>query len=317
MKVVFTDQYANILFLINGLAIIFYLAAKKKNRKRAMKFGNYETLQKVAGRKFLRSSNLAILIRLLAFTVLVVGVSNPVLVDKVPSAESDYVIAIDSSASMLAGDIDPTRFQAAKDISAEFISRTSDESKKGIVSFSGSVKKEVDLSSDSENISKQISEIETGEEAGTAIGEALITSASMLIGSENRSKKVILITDGRNNVGASINESIEFASNNDVEVNAVGIGSQRNQSENFGLVSGENASRASFPNLDQESLFRITNETGGEFLAVTDKQELRSAILEIDQTERRRNISEYFIFLAVGILLLEWVLGSTRFSIIP
>ncbi|MFT4867946.1 MAG: hypothetical protein ACI9LV_000558, partial [Candidatus Nanohaloarchaea archaeon] len=29
------------------------------------------------------------------------------------------------------------------------------------------------------------------------------------------------------------------------------------------------------------------------------------------------DISQYFIFLAVGIMLLEWVLGSTRFSIIP
>lgn len=319
MQLIFTDQYANLLFLINGLAVIFYLSAKKMNRQRAMKFGNYETLQKVTGRKFIRSSNLMILLRLGALTALIIGISNPVLLEQVPASESDYVVAIDSSSSMLAGDIDPTRFEAAKEISANFVSRTSEQSKKGVVSFSGTVNKDVELSDSTSNVSRAIRNISIGQQAGTAIGEALITSTSMLIGEENRTKKIILITDGRNNVGTSINESVKFVKNNDVEVNTIGIGNAENanETEDFGMISGENASRASFPNLDQEQLYSISNQTGGQSLTVTDKSQLESAFLQIEQTENRRDISQYFIFLAVGIMLLEWVLGSTRFSIIP
>jgi Ca-activated chloride channel family protein len=320
MQLIFTDQYANILFLINGLAIIFYLSAKKMNKKRAMKFGNYETLQKMAGRKFIKSNNLMLLLRLSALTALIVGISNPVLLEQVPASESDYVLAIDSSSSMLASDIEPTRFDAAKEISSNFISRTSEQSKKGVVSFSGTVNKEVELSDNTENVSAAVQNISIGEEAGTAIGEALITSTSMLIGGdENRTRKIILITDGRNNVGTSINESLKFVKNNDVEVDTIGIGDNENSTENdnFGIISGENASRASYPNLDQQQLYSISNRTGGQSLTVTDRNQLESAFLEIEQTEQRRDISQYFIFLAVGIMLLEWVLGSTRFSIIP
>ncbi|MFT4892374.1 MAG: Ca-activated chloride channel family protein [Candidatus Nanohaloarchaea archaeon] len=319
MQLIFTDQYANLFFLINGLAVIFYLSAKKMNRQRAMKFGNYETLQKVTGGKFIRSSNLMVLLRLGALTALIIGISNPVLLEQVPASESDYVVAIDSSSSMLAGDIDPTRFEAAKEISANFVSRTSEQSKKGVVSFSGTVNKEVELSDSTSNVSRAIQNISIGQQAGTAIGEALITSTSMLIGEENQTKKIILITDGRNNVGTSINESVKFVKNNDVEVNTIGIGNAENanETEDFGMISGENASRASFPNLDQEQLYSISNQTEGQSLTVTDKSQLESAFLQIEQTENRRDISQYFIFLAVGIMLLEWVLGSTRFSIIP
>lgn len=319
VELVFTDQYANILFLINGLAIIFYLAAKKKNKKRAMKFGNYETLQKVAGREFISSSNFMIFLRLLAFTALIIGISNPVLVEEVPTSESDYVLAIDSSSSMLASDIEPTRFEAAKEISSNFISRTSQQSEKGVISFSGTVNKEVELSNNTANVSKAIQNIEIGQEAGTAIGEALITSTSMLIVDKNQTKKTILITDGRNNVGTSINESLKFVKNNDVRVDTIGIGDNENSTENeeFGIISGENASRASFPNLNQKQLYTISNQTGGQSIMVADRDQFESAFLQIEQTENRRDISYYFIFLAVGIMLLEWVLGSTRFSIIP
>jgi len=121
MKILLTDQYANIFLLVNGLALIFYLGAKKKKRQRAMKFGNYETLQKVAGKNFLKSSNIILITRMLALTVLIIGISNPVLVEEKASTDSDYVIALDSSSSMLSDDIEPTRFQAAKRASTGFI----------------------------------------------------------------------------------------------------------------------------------------------------------------------------------------------------
>jgi len=316
VKLIFTDQYANLFLLINGLALIFYLGAKKKKRQRAMRFGNYETLQKVAGKNFLKSSNIILVTRMMALTALIIGISQPVLVDEQPSTGTDYVVTIDSSSSMLASDLKPTRFQAAKRVSQDFVDQLSNQTNIGVVSFSGEVKQENKLSSRKEEVKAGIEQINTGTTAGTAIGDAVYSSVSMLLQSNN-SRTVMLVTDGRNNVGTSINESTDFATSHNVTVNTIAIGEKKNSSQEFGTVNGFNASKAAYPNLDTESLYRLSNRTGGELVTVSENTDLKDAFLEFERTETRTDISRYFIFLAAGLLLLEWVLGTTRYSILP
>lgn len=316
LKIVFTDQYANVLFLVNGLAILFFLAAKKKKKQRAMKFGNYETLQKVAGKNFLKSSNILLLTKIAALTALIIGISSPVVVSEIESTNSDYVIAIDSSSSMLASDLNPTRFEAAKDVSNDFVSRLSNDTKAGVVSFAGEVRRESPLTSDKTETKGAIDRIDTGSTAGTAIGDALYTSASILIGS-NRSKEVILITDGRNNAGSPMNESLQYVKSHNVSVTAIGIGKEQEVKDRYETVSGVNASRARFPNIDVESLNRTARETGGKLVTVTNSSGLRSAVLDFEKVKARTDISIYFILLALVLILTEWVLGTTRYSILP
>lgn len=316
MKIVFTDQYANLLFLINGLIILFYLGARKKKRQRAMKFGNYETLQKVAGKNFLKSSNVVLLIKMAALTSLIIGISNPVLLEEVPSSKSDYVIAVDSSGSMLENDIQPNRLEAAKSISNEFIGRLSEGTKVGIVSFSGDVKRESTLTENHEEVIGTMEGLETGSSAGTAIGDALFTASSMLLDA-NRSRTVILITDGENNVGSSLNESIEYAVSHNITVNAIGIGQKKETGTEFETINGVNATKARFPDLNVENLNRTASRTGGELVTATNRSSLESAFLSFEKGENRTDISIYFIFLALGLMLLEWMLGTTRYSILP
>lgn len=317
VQLIFTDQYANILFLVNGLAVLFYIGAKKKKKQRAMKFGNYETLQKVAGKNFLKSSNVILVARLLALTALIIGISNPVIVREVPSTNADYVLAIDSSGSMLANDFEPDRLAAAKDVSKQFVNRLSDTVEMGVISFSGEVNKEVEITRDKENVREGIEGIRMGESAGTAIGDAIFTGSSMLIDS-NRTRRLILVTDGRNNVGSSLNKSVRYAREHNVTVTAIGIGkTEGGEQDQFGTVNGQNASRADFPNLDTEKLNDTVQETGGRLITVTDRAELESAFLSFETSKRRTDISIYFIFLALGLMLGEWILGTTRYSILP
>jgi Ca-activated chloride channel family protein len=316
VKLAFTNQYANLIILINGLIILFFLASRKKNRQRAMKFGNYETLEKVAGNSFIKSSNIKLLIRLLAVTVLLVGISSPVVIESVPTSESDYVIAMDSSASMLSSDIEPSRFRAAKEVSRKFVARTGQETKIGLTSFSGEVKKELDLSTIKEKVRDKIKEIETGKKAGTAIGDALQTSSSMLLGS-NRSKSVILITDGRNNVGSSINSSAEFASRNNVTIHTLGIGSRKDVEDESRVIDGQNASSTAFPNLDQSSLSKLANKTGGEFKTVSNRSGLETAFISIDSKKKETPVGNYMIIIGALLLLLEWMLSVTSYKVIP
>ncbi|MFB6208333.1 MAG: VWA domain-containing protein [Candidatus Nanohaloarchaea archaeon] len=316
MKLIFTDQYANIIFLLNGLIVLFYLGAIRKDKQRAMKFGNYETLEKVAGRAFLRTHNIFLFIRVLAVTALLIGISNPVLVQQAPASSSDYVLAIDSSSSMLAQDIKPTRFKAAKQLSSEFISELPDNSQVGVVSFSGTASVEQQLTIDKSKAAAAVENIDVGETAGTAIGDAISASVSVMLGT-NQSRSVILVTDGRNNVGSSVNESLVYAQNNNATIHTIGIGSKNRTTENYGVIAGENASRAEFPNLNTPRLERISNQTGGEFLPVTNRTQFRSALLGISNSRVERDISHYLILLGASLLVLEWLLATTRFSVIP
>lgn len=316
MKLIFTDQYANIILLLNGLIILFYIGAIRRDKQRAMKFGNYETLEKIAGRSFIRSHNIFLLVRIIAVTALLVGISNPVLTQKAPSSKSDYVLAIDSSSSMLTQDFQPSRFEAAKQLSSDFITKLPDNSRTGAVSFSGDVRVDQEMTMDKEKAASVVKNMEIGDQAGTAMGDAISTSTSLLL-QNNRSGAVILLTDGRNNVGSSVNDSVEYAANNNVTVHTIGIGSSNRTGNSYGTIGGENASRAGFPNLDTGQLETIANRTGGEFITVTNRSGFRNALLGISNSTVRRDISNYLIILGVGLLVLEWFVATTRFSVIP
>lgn len=314
MQLVFTNQYADLFLLFNGLIILFYLASLRKTKQRAMRFGNFETLQKVAGHSFMKSHNLVVLLRLLAVTTLLVGISNPVLVSQGPSAEAGYALAIDSSSSMLADDIRPNRFQAAKQLSNEFIDDLPENSESGLISFSGDASVRQELSSDKDSMAEAIEELEIGDEAGTALGDAVISASSMLTATNN-TREVILITDGRNNVGSSVNDSIDYAVNNNVSVNTIGLGTKREEPENVSVRF--NGTRNRFPNLDTVELRGISNRTGGEFVAVTNRSAFRSAFVDISSSENREDVSNYLILIGAVLLLLEWLLGATELRVIP
>lgn len=316
MKLVFTDQYANILLLLNGMAILLYIAAKKKNKQRALRFGNYETLQKVAGNNFLKTSNIIFITRILALSLLVIGISNPVIVSDVKKADSDYVIAIDSSSSMLSGDLEPNRLEASKRISKQFVSNLGNKTKVGIVSFSGEADKAHEMNSNVDSVKKSIDNVKTGSTAGTAIGDALSMSVSMLAGNL-RPKTVILITDGRNNEGSSVDEAVKMGVDQNVTINTIGIG-ERNQSlSGFETIQGQNASRAVYPNLNTTQLSTISNRTGGKFVTATNETQLKNALIDLEESESENDISQIFILLAAAVLLLEWLLGSTKYNVIP
>lgn len=315
MDIVFANQYAGLLGLILGLLIAVTMYSRQSQRARAMKFGNYETLQKVAGGKFIRSSNILTILKLAAVTLLIAGVSTPQLVNEQNVADANYVIAIDSSSSMFTTDIEPTRFDAAQQISQNIIDDMTNETSLGIISYSGSVQTESEVTGNLERERQAIENISIGESAGTAIGNAIISSGSLLSGLEGE-KRVILMTDGENNVGSSINESINYAQRQNISIYTIGFGTTEDQ-DAYGMVEGVNASRADFPNLDVLELNRLANETGGESIILTESQDIDPEFVGIRREEVRTNLSNFFIIAGCVLLLIEWILKSTGVEVIP
>ena len=315
MELVFSYEYAPLLGLVLGLMFGITIYSRKMQKARAMRFGNYETLEKVAGGNFLRSGNLLTFVKLAAITSLIVGVSGPQLVQESSVADANYVIAIDSSSSMFTTDIEPTRFEAAKQISQGLIDEMTNETRVGLVSYSGSVDIVSEVSSDLEGIDLSIKNMSIGEEAGTGIGDAVVSS-STLIQNSSAPRRVVLITDGENNVGSSVNESIRFANTHNVSVYTIGLGTDQT-GDQYGVIEGNNATRADFANLNEEELQRLSNSTGGESIFVTNNTEVEPGFVGIFEKEVSTDFSTFFIFLGAVLLIVEWVLKSTDFEVIP
>lgn len=283
VEIIFSYEYAPLLGLILGLMFGITIYSRKMQEARAMRFGNYETLEKVAGGNFLRSSNVLTLVKLAAITSLIVGISGPQLVQEASVADASYVIAVDSSSSMFTTDIEPTRFDAAKQISQGLVGQMTNETRVGLVSYSGSVDVVSEVSNDLEGMDRSIRNLSIGEEAGTAIGDAVISSTTLL---QNAStpRRVVLITDGENNVGSSVNESIRFANTHNVSVYTIGLGTDQS-GDQYGVIGGNNATRADFANLNEDELQRLSNSTGGESVFVTNNTEVDPDFVGISEKE--------------------------------
>ena len=316
IEIVFANDYTPFLGFIVAMLLAITVYSRKMEKARAMKFGNYETLEKVTGGNFLRSSNILLVMKLTAIILVIMGISGPTIVEETSTTNASYVLALDSSSSMFTTDIEPNRFDAAKDISKNILDQMTNQSRIGIVSYAGNV----DIVSRPrkgivEN-KRSIDRIRIGDEAGTAIGEAVISSGT-LFSNNTRSKRIILLTDGKNNVGVSINESISFAERNNISVYTIGLGETNNSNADYDIVDGENASQADYPNLDTDQLERLSNETGGRSVFVSENTEIDPEFVGISMQPIEHNLANFFIFAGAFLLILEWFLRSTKIEVIP
>lgn len=316
MEIVFANDYTPFLGLIVAMLLAITVYSRSMEKARAMKFGNYETLEKVTGGNFLRSSNILMILKLAAIILIILGIAGPTVMEETSTTNASYILALDSSSSMFTTDIEPNRFDAAKDISKNILDQTTNQSRIGIVSYAGST--EV-VSRPRKGIienKRSIDNISIGDEAGTAIGEAVITSGA-LFSNNTGLKRIILLTDGKNNVGASINESISFAERNNISVYTIGLGETNKSNTEYDVVGGENASQADYPNLDTEQLDRLSNETGGRSVFVTENTDIDPEFVGISMQSVEHDLSSFFIFAGAFLLILEWFLKSTKIEVIP
>ncbi|HDR89754.1 MAG TPA: VWA domain-containing protein [Bacteroidetes bacterium] len=268
--------------------------------------------------------------RMLSVALLTVVLARPQSTDRwedVSTEGIDIVMALDVSSSMLARDFSPDRLEAAKEVGVEFVSgRPYDRI--GLVIFSGESFTQCPLTTDHATVINLLNAARSGVlEDGTAIGMGLATAINRLKDSEARSKVIILLTDGVNNVGEiDPLTAAEIASTFGIRVYTIGVGS-RGTAPYPVQTPGGMIFRNMEVEIDEEVLQEIASMTEGAFYRATDKEKLRDIYREIDQlekskisvTEYRRRQEEYMGFAAAAVLLvmLELLLGLTVFKNFP
>ena len=271
------------------------------------------------------------LLRLFAMAAVIIALARPrnVSVSKKTKTNRgiDIIMAIDVSASMLARDLKPNRLEALKKVAINFVDRRPND-RIGIVVYAGESFTQTPITSDKNIVKKTISELKWGQlDGGTAIGMGLGSGVNRLKESSAKSKVIILLTDGVNNAGnIDPRTATELAKELKIKVYTIGIGT--NGTADFPWSKDPRTGKLNFRKqqveIDEKLLQEIAQETEGKYFRATDNQSLKEIYDEIDALEKTK-IEEFkyynyqekfrvFIFLSIGLLLLEFVLRNTVFK---
>ncbi|WP_222844155.1 vWA domain-containing protein [Saccharicrinis aurantiacus] len=240
----------------------------------------------------------------------------------------DIVITMDISGSMEALDFKPNRMEASKDVAVQFVSAREND-KIGLVIFAGESFTQCPLTTDKATLVNLIRDMRTGmlPKDGTAIGSGLATAVSRIKDSDAKSKVIILLTDGENNMGeVAPLTAAEIAKTFGIRVYTIGVGSKGMAKfpvqTPYGTQYIEQETQ-----IDENMMSEIANITGGQYFRATTKNGLKSIYAEIDKMEKTKiEVKEYtkrseefllYAILAVVFVIAEVFIKSTLLRNLP
>ena len=275
------------------------------------------------------------MLRCLVIALFVVALARPQSSTKATEVLTegiDIMLCLDTSGSMQALDFKwgserQNRLQVVKRVVSEFI-RGRKNDRIGMVVFGEEAFTQCPLTLDYGVLLNFLDRVEIGMAGdSTAIGSALGTCAKRLKGLKSKSKVVILLTDGRNNAGSlSPETAAEIAKTFDIKAYTIGVGTE---GEVPFLVDSIFGKRYVYQrvDLDEDTLREIAEITGGTYFKATNTKALEEIYNQIDKLEKTKvEVKEYmeyeelfgwFLLPGLACMLLEVILGNTRFRKIP
>lgn len=275
------------------------------------------------------------LLRVVAYTMLILALARPQTTNDWSNKEVegiDIMLAMDISTSMLAQDLQPNRVEAAKLVASSFVSdRPTDNI--GLTFFAGDAFTQCPMTTDHAVVLKLLHEmgcedVQSGLIAdGTALGMGIANALTRLESSKAKSRVIILLTDGINNMGdISPLTAAEMAKSLGVRVYTIGVG--KNGLAPYPYPVGNTFQMVNLPvEIDEETLTQIAQTTDGHYYRATNNEELKQVYEDIDKLEKSKlRVREYskkyecyqlFGWVAIIALLLELLLRQLLLRRIP
>ena len=316
--------------------LLCFLVFRTKRKGKSLAFP-------IVNRNFRKPSGLfwpiliPLVLRCLAFLFLLLALARP------QSSSSqvrritegvDIMIALDVSQSMSIEDVDveeKNRLDVAKDTVKKFIQGRKDD-RIGFVMFSGESVTLCPPTLDYEILLDTVNQAQMNVlKDGTAIGEALATSVNRLKDSTAKSRVIILVTDGDNNMGAIAPLTAgEIATGYGIKVYTIALGKEGEvkypETQNFFGIQRKTY-RYTQSSINPTLLMKIAEETGGKFFRADDASSLERVFKEIDKQEKNKIETkdrilweehfQTFLLVALLLFLLEFALSKTVYRILP
>lgn len=263
----------------------------------------------------------------LAFFFFVIGLSRPLIGAKLSERETrgaEIMICLDVSNSMLAQDYQPDRLSRAKLAISRLVDRLHDD-RIGLVIFAGTSFVQLPVTADYISAKMFLGEVDTGSIPiqGTAIGDVIITAARGFSPQSEKSRAIIVISDGENHEDDAV-EAAKTVADSGIKVYTIGVGSAEGEPIPMGgdLLKDKNGEIV-VTRLNEQMLKEIAAAGGGSYVHAGNQEfGLNPIIDEISMMEDERlssivfeeydELYMYFLGIALGIFVVEMLIGERR-----
>ena len=320
------SQYLLLILLIPFFFVVQALVLKFR-RKRLKKFGDEELVRAMmpsysVAKVWVRLSMFA-----LAFFFFVVGLARPQIGAKLKEHETrgaEIMIVLDVSNSMLAEDYSPNRLERAKLAISRLVDKLRDD-RIGLIVFAGNSFVQLPITTDYVSAKMFLNSISTESVPvqGTAIGDAINTAVRSFSAQSEKSRAIIVITDGENHEDDPV-AAAKQAGELGIRVFAVGVGSPEGEEIPMdGDLLRDKEGEIVVTRLDEKVLQEVAAEGNGVYVRAGNSEfGLNPIIEDIRKMEDEKYSSivfeeydeqfMYFLGIALFFFVIEMLVGDRR-----
>jgi Ca-activated chloride channel homolog len=293
-----------------------YVVQQIRRRGYVLRFSDLSLFDDVAPDKPGWRRHLPALVAVLALATIVLAFARPAVAEEHAKRDAVVVLALDTSLSMEATDVSPSRIDAAVDAANAFLDEVPDGVRVGLVSFDGSARVRALPAPDVEAVRRALSSLQLDE--GTAIGEGLYASLAAIgdaeadtdeesaadDGGDGAGAAVLLLSDGETTVGRPNSEAAAAAAAAGVRVHTVAFGTDA------GTIDVPAMGRVAVP-VNEQALADVADATGGQAFTAESAAALTSVYEDLGKrltrTSEPREVADSF---AGGALFLGLLAGA-------
>jgi Ca-activated chloride channel family protein len=312
------------LWFLAGVAAltVVYVVMQRRRKKYAVRFTNLALLDQVAPKRPGWRRHAPALAFILALAALVMAFARPTHEGKVPRERATIILAIDTSVSMEATDVPPTRIKAAQDAAKSFLQTVPEKVNIGLVSFNGTTTVDVAPTTDRQRVELAIDNLTLGPR--TAIGEAIFTSLDVIqsFGAQTHTKSeepvpasIVLMSDGETTIGRSNEEASAAALKAQVPVTTIAFGTDHGE-----IILPESPNPIQVA-VNRTALRQIADATGGAYYSAATEEQLASVYGHIGSSvgfeTKELEITSWFIGASLLAMLATAGMSLAWFSRLP
>ncbi len=325
--IIFAQYRFLLLLLLVPLIPLLYALVMRRRTRNIRKFGDEELVKELMPSYSKAKGWVRIILFTLAFALFVIGLARPQIGAKLKEHQAkgaEIMICLDVSNSMLAEDYSPNRLDRAKLAISKIVDRLQGD-RIGLIVFAGSSFVQLPITTDYVSAKMFLSSVNTESVPvqGTAIGDAVLTAAKSFSIQSEKSRAIIVITDGENHEDDPISAAEQVAEMG-IKLYTIGVGSAEGQPiPKDGSLMKDKDGNIVVTRLDEATLQSMADAGNGAYVhAGNEEFGLNPIIDDIKKMEDEEFNSvvfeeydeQYMYFFAASLLLLvlEMLIGERR-----
>jgi Ca-activated chloride channel family protein len=305
-----------LLLIVVPLALLgAYILLQRLRRKYALRFTSVDLLASVAPRRPGWQRHVSAALMLFALLALVVGLAGPTHKGRVARQRGTIMLAIDTSASMSATDVSPSRLSAAEDAARRFVDKLPRGLKVGLLSFDSQARVLAAPSIDHSVVLSALKNLEIN--GGTATGESIYESLAAIkaqpraANGKKPAAAIVLMSDGTPTIGRdgetpqqTVAAATSAAKQAGVPIDSIAFGTPQGSIE----IQGEMVSVPA----DPQAMAAIASGSGGKSFTAVSGAQLNSVYDQIRNSVGFDTVARDLTgwFLALGLLTLFLASGA-------